>query len=167
MKRRHKVFIWTVVGFMTFSAVALSLLVVLSPSADSVDDAPEDDVTQSETSSEVIDFDELGVEDTTIGDGEVLKLGDTITVNYSLTLPDGTPISGNNTFESGQPATFPLTVGGLIDGWTTGLPGMQVGGTRRLEVPSSLGYGAGGQGPEIPGGSGLIFVVELLEIVTE
>lgn len=93
------------------------------------------------------------------GDATV-KSSDTVTVNYT-----GALAKNGNVFESsldsGQPATFPLS--GVISGWTQGLPGMKVGETRRLLIPSALGYGASGSGT-IPANSDLVFDVTLIKI---
>ena len=63
----------------------------------------------------------------------------------------------------GDPIEFVLSEGGLIKGWTDGIPGMKVGGQRKLTIPSSLGYGAWGTGT-IPANAGLIFDVELVDV---
>ncbi len=93
------------------------------------------------------------------GDATV-KSTDTVTVNYT-----GALAKNGNVFESsldsGQSATFPLS--GVIPGWTQGLPGMKVGETRRVLIPSALGYGASGSGT-IPANSDLVFDVTLIKI---
>ncbi len=84
-----------------------------------------------------------------------------VTVHYTGYLNDGTKF--DSSVDRGQPATFPLNR--VISGWTEGVGSMKVGGTRKLIIPSSLGYGPQGRPPTIPGGATLIFDVELLEIV--
>ena len=84
---------------------------------------------------------------------------DTVTVNYAGTLLDGTEF--DNSYKRGQPATFP--VGGVIPGWIEALQLMNVGSKYKLYIPQNLAYGMNGQGP-IPGGSMLVFEVELLSI---
>src|SRR5688500_15155811 len=78
---------------------------------------------------------EMQVTDLTIGTGATLAAGQTITANYALWLydPSGTDLKGTSIGSGGLPAT-PLTTNNLIAGWVQGLPGMKVGGVRRLLV---------------------------------
>lgn len=96
------------------------------------------------------------------GSGEAtVKSSDTVTVNYTgATAGNGTVFESS--LDSGSPATFPLS--GVIAGWTQGLPGMKVGETRRLLIPSALGYGEAGSGTSIPPNSDLVFDVTLIQI---
>lgn len=95
------------------------------------------------------------------GDGQVVKAGDTVTVHYT-----GALASTGEVFESsreaGQPVTFGLEQ--VIAGWGEGLPGMKVGGVRRLVIPADLAYGAQSPSPAIPANSALVFDVEVLAI---
>ena len=104
---------------------------------------------------------ELRIDDVEVGDGPEAKLGDTIEVHYvGVTFADGAKF--DSSWDRGSPAVFDLVEGGLIKGWTDGLPGMKVGGRRRLVIPSELAYGdapAGGQ----PAGA-LVFVVDLIAV---
>ncbi len=103
------------------------------------------------------------VTDLRAGDGQEVKLGDCIQVHYHGTLAkDGTVF--DSSYERGIPAEFPLEVGGLFEGWTEGIPGMKVGGMRRLVIPSAKAYGEQEQ-EGIPANSDLVFVVELTGIV--
>jgi hypothetical protein len=96
------------------------------------------------------------------GNGASVALGDTITVNYC-----GVGQTTGSIFDSswarGAPATFDLVPGALIEGWTQGVPGMQVGERRLLQIPGELGYGSNPP-PGIEANETLIFVIELLAI---
>src|SRR5205085_2630676 len=71
--------------------------------------------------------------------------------------------SMNNLYRN-EPFEFPLGAGKVIKGWDEGVAGMKVGGTRKLVIPSKLGYGAKGFPPVIPPDSELTFDVELLKV---
>ena len=65
--------------------------------------------------------------------------------------------------KKGKPFPVKLGVGEVIKGWDIGLVGIQVGGERRLHIPSNLAYGSKGV-PGIPPNSDLVFDVKCLEI---
>lgn len=102
---------------------------------------------------------DLRVNDTVEGAGDPVLVGDTLTVHYTGVLPDGTVFDSSR---DGEPFSFTLGEGRVIQGWERGLLGMKVGGTRLLVIPPSLGYGATGIG-QIPPNATLIFEVELLK----
>ncbi len=117
--------------------------------------------TKLENFDPVANVDELQKIDLVEGSGEVVKEGATVTVHYTGALAkDGTIFESSK--DSGQPATFGLEQ--VIAGWTEGIPGMKVGGTRRLVIPSELAYGAQSPSPDIPANSDLVFDVELIAI---
>ena len=93
------------------------------------------------------------------GDGPAVEEGDTVTVHYTGWLWDGTQF--DSSWDKGSPATFTLADGQLIDGWVQGLAGQTVGSQVLLVIPPELGYGADGN-DTIPGGSTLVFVVDIL-----
>lgn len=95
----------------------------------------------------------------TEGTGEKPTAADSVTCHYRGTLLNGTVF--DNSYDRGQPITFSL--GGVIPGWTEGLQLMSVGSKYKFYIPYTLGYGAFDYGP-IPGGSLLIFEVELLNV---
>jgi len=105
---------------------------------------------------------ELVIEDVTTGTGPAAEAGDTVSVHYTGTLTDGTKFDSSK--DRGTPFIFTLGRGNVIEGWEKGIPGMQVGGVRKLTIPSDMAYGNQGVPGVIPGGATLLFEVELLEI---
>jgi len=104
---------------------------------------------------------ELQVIDLIPGTGEEVAEGATITAHYTGALcKDGTIFQSSHDF--GQPATFGLRQ--VINGWTVGVPGMKVGGTRRLVIPSAMAYGSARAAANIPPNSDLVFDIELIAI---
>lgn len=106
------------------------------------------------------DSGQVTTDDLVVGTGATAVAGDTLTVNYTGWLADGTQF---DTSYGKQPFVFPLGAGRVIPGWDIGIPGMKVGGKRRLIIPPSLAYGSTAYGP-IPANSTLKFEVELLSI---
>lgn len=99
--------------------------------------------------------------DLVLGTGESPELGQTVVVNYTGTLEDGTKF--DSSLDRGAPGEF--TLGELIDGFDEGVATMKVGGKRKLIIPSDLAYGPSGAGDgAIPPNATLIFDIELLEI---
>jgi hypothetical protein len=102
--------------------------------------------------------------DVKVGTGQALTSDDvtkqvSVTADYTGWLKNGTKFDASS--QHGGPQTFQL--GQVVQGWNQGLVGMQVGGTRRLIIPPSLGYGSQANGP-IPANSWLIFDVTLDKI---
>jgi FKBP-type peptidyl-prolyl cis-trans isomerase len=110
----------------------------------------------------VAKIDQLQVADTTPGTGDTVKAGDTVTVDYTGAVAS-TGVIFQSSKDSGQPVSFPLNQ--VIPGWTQGIPGMKVGGTRRLLIPANLAYGANPPaGSGIPVNADLVFDVTLHKI---
>lgn len=86
---------------------------------------------------------ELVVTDLAQGDGAVIQRGQTLIVSYVGRFADGTIF--DSTAEKGENFTFTFGVGQVLEGWDEGLAGMQVGGERRLEIPSHMAFGRQGQ----------------------
>jgi peptidylprolyl isomerase len=104
---------------------------------------------------------ELQIIDTVVGTGDEVPAGATITAHYTGALVvDGTIFQSSHDF--GDPITFPLS--GVIAGWTQGVPGMKVGGIRRLIIPSEMAYGSVRAAANIPPNSDLVFDIELVNI---
>ncbi len=99
--------------------------------------------------------------DEVVGTGQIVKSGDTVTVNYVGTLENGTKF--DSSYDRNEPFTTQIGVGQVIKGWDEGIVGMKVGGKRKLVVPPGLGYGAQNVG-SIPPNSTLIFEVEVLSV---
>jgi peptidylprolyl isomerase len=104
----------------------------------------------------------LEIEDIVVGDGATASESDFITVHYKGMLSNGDVFEDSR--DIGQPATFQLGIGMLIEGWDIGLQGMKVGGQRRLVLQPELGYGEQGAGDVIPPNEVLTFEIELLEV---
>ncbi len=114
-----------------------------------------------EASGDTDSVERLIIDDVTIGTGDAVTEGDTVTVHYVGTLQNGQQF--DNSYTKGEPFTFTVGAARVISGWEQGVIGMQEGGTRILVVPPELGYGADGYGP-IPANATLVFAVELLSI---
>ncbi len=94
--------------------------------------------------------------------GAVASLGDEVTIEYELRLPDGSVADSSR--ERGTPATFALGAGRVPPGLEEGILGMRALGRRRLRVPPELGYGSAGLPRRIPANAVLVFDVELLQV---
>ncbi len=107
----------------------------------------------------------LKIEDIKVGDGPEAKKGDTVRAHYTGWLKDGTKFDSSHDHGKGEPAEFTLRYPGLIKGWVEGVPGMKVGGKRKLIIPPELAYGKKGMPPDIPPDAELTFEIELVGIV--
>lgn len=104
---------------------------------------------------------ELLVEDVVVGTGDEARLGSRVVVHYTGRFIDGEVF--DSSVARREPYQFILGIGQVIKGWDEGIVGMKVGGKRILSIPPELGYGMSNYGP-IPGGSTLIFEIELLRV---
>ncbi len=102
----------------------------------------------------------LEVQDIVVGTGAEIKTGDVALVHYSGTLTNGTKF--DSSYDRGQPFQFNVGAGDVIQGWDLGIPGMKIGGKRRLVIPASLAYGDRAVGSVIPANATLVFEVELV-----
>ncbi|KKT16530.1 MAG: Peptidyl-prolyl cis-trans isomerase [Parcubacteria group bacterium GW2011_GWB1_43_6] len=96
------------------------------------------------------------------GTGEAAKNGDIVSVHYTGTLLNG--LKFDSSVDRGQPFSFNLGAGQVIQGWEQGVLGMKIGEKRTLTIAPELAYGKEGAGGIIPPNATLIFEVELLEI---
>src|SRR3989339_247551 len=110
----------------------------ISPSPISSPDAAAGKIDPSK-----IPMDKISGQDITVGSGVEAKSGDSVKVNYTGTLIDGTVFDSNvdPKFKHVEPFIFNLGTGQVIKGWDIGVAGMKVGGKRLLIIPPSFGYG--------------------------
>lgn len=104
-----------------------------------------------------------------IGTGATAESGKVVVVHYTGWLYDEAAADNkgkkfDSSRDRGQPFSFPLGAGHVIQGWDKGVAGMKVGGQRTLIIPPELGYGERGAGGVIPPNATLVFDVELLEV---
>lgn len=100
--------------------------------------------------------------DQKLGEGTEAKASSTVTVNYTGAVA-ATGTIFQSSLDTGQPVAFPLDQ--VIPGWTQGIPGMKVGGSRRLVIPAALAYGANPPpGSGIPANADLVFDVQMLKV---
>ena len=102
----------------------------------------------------------LQIIDVEVGEGDAAEPGQRVSVHYTGYLEDGTIF--DDSVQRGEPIAFSLER--VIQGWQEGIPGMQVGGKRRLIIPPELAYGENPPG-DIPANATLIFDVQLLELI--
>jgi FKBP-type peptidyl-prolyl cis-trans isomerase len=104
---------------------------------------------------------ELQIIDKEVGTGAEVQPGDTVTAHYTGALcKNGIIFQSSHDF--GDAISFPLD--GVIEGWQKGVPGMKVGGWRRLIIPAAMAYGESSPAPNIPANSDLVFDIELVAI---
>ncbi len=141
-------------GIPPNSTLVMEVMLVSFRSAPQIAEVDEADYTETESGLKYVDLVE--------GDGPMPEQGQTVEVNYTGWLEDGTKF--DSSFDAGRPFTFVLGTGGVIAGWDEGVATMKVGSTRQLVIPADLAYGETGAGGLIPPGATLIFQVELLAI---
>lgn len=100
--------------------------------------------------------------DLKVGTGSVVNPSSEITADYTGAVASSGVIF-ESSLDSGQP--FTTTLDKLIPGWTAGIPGMRVGGERRLVIPAAYAYGANPPpGSGIPTNADLVFDISLLAV---
>ncbi|MDO5561572.1 MAG: FKBP-type peptidyl-prolyl cis-trans isomerase [bacterium] len=150
--------------FLGVSVIIFAIVCAVAfwPQKQTLDEKKKIQSTQNTIVEEATMASELKIEDTLVGTGAEVQSGDTIRIHYHGTLEDGTIF--DSSVDRGEPFEAQIGVGMLIQGWDQGIPGMKVGGKRRLTIPPELGYGNRAIG-NIPANSTLIFDVELLDIL--
>lgn len=96
------------------------------------------------------------------GKGAPAVKGKKVTVHYTGWLLNGTKF--DSSYDAGQPFTFKLGEGMVIDGWEEGVALMREGSIYTFTVPAKLGYGAEGAPPDIPANATLVFKITLLKV---
>ena len=109
--------------------------------------------------------DGLQVIDLKVGTGAIAKTTENVTVQYTGWLSTGGPPFDSSRQAGRTPYALQIGVGNVIPGWDQGIPGMKVGGKRKLIIPSELAYGERGAGGVIPPNAELTFEVELLKVL--
>jgi len=105
---------------------------------------------------------ELVVQTLIEGDGPEVEAGQTITAHYTGIIWPGAE-QFDSSWDRGEPASFPIGVGSVIQGWDQGLVGQTVGSQVLLVIPPDLGYGpTGNPDAGIEGTDTLVFVVDIL-----
>ncbi len=104
----------------------------------------------------------LQIEEIIVGSGPTASVGQHVIVHYTGWLADGKKFDSSK--DRNEPFLFPLDGRHVIAGWEEGVPGMSVGGIRKLTIPADLAYGARGAGKMIPPNAKLVFEIELLDI---
>lgn len=102
---------------------------------------------------------DLVIEDLVVGDDAEAAAGGYVKVHY-LGVTYDTGKEFDSTWDRGEAAEFPLD--GLITGWQEGIPGMRVGGRRKLTIPPEQAYGPAGGGHPLAGHT-LVFIIDLLD----
>jgi FKBP-type peptidyl-prolyl cis-trans isomerase len=105
----------------------------------------------------------LQIVDLVTGIGEEARAGDIVYVTYREMLTDGTLVEETVVDNTPVPARKVLRQGLIVQGLVKGIPGMKVGGKRRLVIPPDLGYGSNGVG-SVPPDSTIIFDIDLVEV---
>ena len=106
---------------------------------------------------------QLETRDIKKGTGATAKAGDEVSMNY-VGVSYSTKKQFDASYDRGEPFTFTLGQGAVIDGWDEGIVGMKVGGRRELIIPPDKGYGAQGQPPSIKPNETLVFIVDLVDV---
>jgi peptidylprolyl isomerase len=169
-KNWQRIVIWIIAFVLTFGTLGFYFMIIMQnnsqanmPTQSELDQTnQQQEELQVDQTAYIVndDIKELKIEDQVEGTGEAIKEGDSVRVHYKGTIAQ-TGQKIDSSYDRGEPVEFAL--GEVIVGWQQGMPGMKVGGKRRLIIPSELAYGAAANGA-IPANSDLVFEIELLAI---
>lgn len=147
-------------------ALAASVIVIgagVGVGCNTKSDEPKSDFKPSEPPPPPAGPEKLEIKDEVVGTGPEAKTGDKVKVHYTGTLMNGMEFDSSR--KRNEPFEVTLGQGGVIKGWDEGIPGMKVGGKRKLVIPWALAYGEAGHPPDIPSKAPLKFDVELVQVV--
>jgi peptidylprolyl isomerase len=157
---------------LTFVALACAALLAVagcgSDSEEQASSTPEATSTPAATKPEVAvpkgkPPKKLVIEDLKEGTGAAAEPGQTVDVHYvGVSYLNGRQFDAS--WDRGEPFSFQLGAGSVIQGWDQGVAGMKVGGRRQLVIPPELAYGPQGSPPAIGPDETLVFVIDLLGI---
>ena len=117
--------------------------------------------TKLEGFTPVENVESLQIIDLEEGTGEAVPEGATVTAHYTGAIAS-TGVIFQSSHDLGQ--AVPFSLNGVIEGWTKGVPGMKIGGKRRLLIPAEQAYGEQSPSPDIPANSDLVFDIEIISI---
>ena len=154
--------VWAVV--ICLAVIAVIIFISINNKVNNSNMNTNNPMTQDDTNNNVAPTNPVPVN--TAPAGEVAKVGDTVSMNYTGRLENGTVFDSNvdPKFNHVQPFVFTLGAGEVILGWDKGIVGMKVGEKKTLTIPPADAYGANGVPGTIPPNSTLIFDVELTGI---
>ncbi len=153
--------------FFLVASLATSVAVIwtMTQESNNKKDTEKVDTTSQSSNQKLANFTpssdpvtELKVTDTKVGDGAEAKADSTVSVTYT-----GALVKDGSVFDSSS-EPISLALNQVIKGWQEGIPGMKVGGTRRLIIPANLAYGDQSPTPAIPANSALVFDVTLTAV---
>ncbi|HJP96277.1 MAG TPA: FKBP-type peptidyl-prolyl cis-trans isomerase [Candidatus Saccharimonadales bacterium] len=164
-RKRDRIFALFGAALFFATAIALSVAVIWQMSRGGDTGTGAASTSQSSAGTKLSNFTpvsevtQLQSTDTKVGTGQEAKAGDTVTVDYT-----GAIASNGVIFQSSKDSGAPvsLDLNNVIEGWKEGIPGMKVGGTRRLVIPAALAYGENPpSGSGIPANAALVFDITL------
>ncbi len=165
-KLTHRVFALSLAALFLVTSLGFSVLVIWQLTHQPKTPQSQEtklEGTQLNNFTPVAKVDQLQKIDIKEGTGEEVKPGAQVTAHYT-----GAVAATGIIFQSshdGQNQPIPFSLSGVIQGWTEGVPGMKVGGTRRLLIPAAQAYGATPPaGSNIPANADLVFDIELVAV---
>ena len=153
---------------LVLACVALAATGCGSDSEDTSSSKPEATSTPAKTKPEITvpkgkAPKKLVIRDIEKGTGATAEAGKQVTVQYvGISFVNGRQFDAS--WDRGEPFSFQLGSGGVIQGWDQGVEGMKVGGRRQLVIPPDLAYGPEGSPPSIGPNETLVFVIDLLSV---